>query len=220
MAGRKIKKHIDDQMMKFVFADLGMSEGKHKEAIRSFADKHNILLNAKERDKVTVLKYLFEKGHVNINKGDVKRKGFKEIRKTKISPVVASKVKCKTGFYETEEWQLLRKATIKKYGVVCMKCGTKDCEMHVDHIKPRSKYPKLELDPDNLQVLCRMCNMDKSNVDKTDYRPVEHRISRPKTTIKFSRSVMKDIWVAARKMTEIEFATEMASRYTITKRDD
>jgi len=43
--------------------------------------------------------------------------------------------------------------------------------MHVDHIRPRSKSPSLELDPDNLQVLCKACNLGKSNLDDTDFRP-------------------------------------------------
>jgi 5-methylcytosine-specific restriction endonuclease McrA len=42
--------------------------------------------------------------------------------------------------------------------------------MHVDHIKPRSKYPALELAEDNLQVLCELCNIGKSNTNETDWR--------------------------------------------------
>ena len=39
--------------------------------------------------------------------------------------------------------------------------------MHVDHVKPRSKFPELALDLSNLQVLCNLCNVAKSNVDMT-----------------------------------------------------
>jgi X-X-X-Leu-X-X-Gly heptad repeat protein len=42
--------------------------------------------------------------------------------------------------------------------------------LHVDHIKPRSLYPARALDPENLQVLCRDCNLGKSNKDATDWR--------------------------------------------------
>jgi 5-methylcytosine-specific restriction endonuclease McrA len=35
--------------------------------------------------------------------------------------------------------------------------------MHVDHIKPRRKYPHLALVFDNLQVLCHDCNHGKGN---------------------------------------------------------
>jgi 5-methylcytosine-specific restriction endonuclease McrA len=45
--------------------------------------------------------------------------------------------------------------------------------MHVDHILPRSKFPELELDIDNLQVLCEECNLAKSNIDTTDWRSVK-----------------------------------------------
>ena len=43
-------------------------------------------------------------------------------------------------------------------------------ELHVDHIKPRSKHPELELDINNLQILCKDCNLGKSNTDSIDYR--------------------------------------------------
>jgi 5-methylcytosine-specific restriction endonuclease McrA len=42
--------------------------------------------------------------------------------------------------------------------------------MHVDHIKPRSRFPHLELSLDNLQVLCAACNVGKGNRDEIDWR--------------------------------------------------
>ena len=53
-----------------------------------------------------------------------------------------------------------------------MVCGAsgKQTVLHVDHIKPRSKYPELALDPNNLQVLCKDCNLGKSNLYNTDWR--------------------------------------------------
>lgn len=75
------------------------------------------------------------------------------------------------GFYETSAWQDLRYRVLRYYGRVCMLCGARNCELHVDHIKPRSKFPNLELSFDNLQVLCRSCNFGKSNKDDTDWRP-------------------------------------------------
>lgn len=77
----------------------------------------------------------------------------------------------RSGFFESRVWQELRYRALKHYGVKCMCCGITSVEMHVDHIKPRSKYPTLELQFDNLQVLCRACNMGKSNTDETDWRP-------------------------------------------------
>lgn len=48
--------------------------------------------------------------------------------------------------------------------------------MHVDHIKPRSKYPALELVLSNLQVLCEDCNLGKLAHDETDWRPLEAEV--------------------------------------------
>jgi len=74
------------------------------------------------------------------------------------------------SFYSTWEWKKARFETIKRYGAKCMLCGSED-RIVVDHIKPRKKYPDLELDLNNLQVLCNDCNMGKSNDDFTDFRP-------------------------------------------------
>lgn len=54
-----------------------------------------------------------------------------------------------------------------------MCCGANPSDgvkMHVDHIKPRSKFPELALVLDNLQILCEDCNLGKSNKDETDWR--------------------------------------------------
>ena len=42
--------------------------------------------------------------------------------------------------------------------------------MHVDHIKPMSLHPELKYKFDNLQILCKDCDLAKSNTDETDYR--------------------------------------------------
>src|SRR5690606_21842035 len=74
-------------------------------------------------------------------------------------------------FFDSREWRELRYQVLKHYGRKCMLCGCTSGEMHVDHIKPRSKYPELALEFTNLQVLCRPCNLGKSNWDETDWRP-------------------------------------------------
>lgn len=76
-------------------------------------------------------------------------------------------------FFVSREWRELRYKALKKHGGKCQLCGKarKDgIKLHVDHIKPRSKYPALSLDLDNLQVLCEDCNLGKSNKDDTDWR--------------------------------------------------
>lgn len=66
-------------------------------------------------------------------------------------------------------WMALRAKVFKTYGKQCMKCGSTE-NIEVDHIKPRSKFPELRWDFDNLQVLCRRCNILKWNYHDTDYR--------------------------------------------------
>lgn len=76
-------------------------------------------------------------------------------------------------FYESETWNKLRYAALKKFGRKCMCCGdeSKTTAYQVDHIKPRSKYPELEKDPNNLQVLCASCNSGKGANHEDDFRP-------------------------------------------------
>lgn len=77
-------------------------------------------------------------------------------------------------FYERREWKELRYKVLRKYGYKCMACGASKSEgtqIHVDHIKPIYTYPELALREDNLQVLCRECNLGKSNKFDDDLRP-------------------------------------------------
>lgn len=71
-------------------------------------------------------------------------------------------------FYRTWEWQRVRYEILRKFGPKCMLCGNHG--NHVDHIKPRSRFPSIELDPTNLQILCEPCNVGKSNVYTDDWR--------------------------------------------------
>lgn len=76
----------------------------------------------------------------------------------------------RTDFYHSREWRELRYKVFVKYGRQCQCCGTTEGVFHVDHIKPRSLFPELELSIENLQVLCEACNLGKSNRDATDWR--------------------------------------------------
>ena len=82
------------------------------------------------------------------------------------------------SFYKSREWLELRYRVLRVYKAKCMCCGRTPHDrgviVHVDHIKPRSKYPKLELDFDNMQVLCAACNCGKSNIDNTDWRALSN----------------------------------------------
>lgn len=76
-------------------------------------------------------------------------------------------------FLQTWTWRELRYKTLQRYGRACLCCGASPqtgAVIHVDHIKPRSLFPELAMDPDNLQTLCADCNVGKSNKDMTDWR--------------------------------------------------
>ncbi len=76
-------------------------------------------------------------------------------------------------FLESYEWRKLRMRVLQAYGARCQCCGRSsvdDVVIHVDHIKPRRKYPELALEFNNLQVLCHECNHGKGNWDETDWR--------------------------------------------------
>lgn len=77
------------------------------------------------------------------------------------------------NFYMSKAWRELRYQVLKENNGRCTLCGhgARDgMPLHVDHIFPRSKFPKLALEKTNLQVLCEDCNMGKSNKDTTDWR--------------------------------------------------
>ncbi|MFA5049341.1 MAG: HNH endonuclease [Patescibacteria group bacterium] len=117
-------------------------------------------------------------------KADVRR-----FIRERISPSLSSEIKhikkknhrkSRQEFYMSEEWRSLRYNILKKYKGCCCLCGRSyqkhGVVIHVDHIKPRSKYPELELDENNLQLLCEDCNLGKSNKDSIDWRPLEKPI--------------------------------------------
>lgn len=71
------------------------------------------------------------------------------------------------------QWRSVRFQAIKLGGSRCALCGAGPANgavLHVDHIKPKSRFPELAFDLDNLQVLCEDCNLGKSNRDCTDFR--------------------------------------------------
>ena len=78
-----------------------------------------------------------------------------------------------TTFYDSREWLEVRYSALKLHGGHCQCCGAlpgPGNPLQVDHIKPRSRVPELELDLSNLQVLCRSCNLGKGAWDQTDWR--------------------------------------------------
>ncbi len=77
-----------------------------------------------------------------------------------------------TSFYKSTAWRKLRFSVLSENDGRCCACGSgaKDgVTLHVDHIKPRSKYPELALDPTNMQVLCENCNIGKSDGEAVSF---------------------------------------------------
>ena len=73
-------------------------------------------------------------------------------------------------FYISQEWRIVRTEFLKKQKkingyYVCKLCDKPICgpdfNLTVDHQKPRSKYPELALDINNLAVAHRSCNSSK-----------------------------------------------------------
>lgn len=76
-------------------------------------------------------------------------------------------------FYRSAAWRKLRFSVLAESNGACSACGSKASDgarLHVDHIKPRSKFPELALDPTNLQVLCEDCNIGKSDGEAISFK--------------------------------------------------
>lgn len=76
-------------------------------------------------------------------------------------------------FYASRAWKEVRYFVLQRDGATCACCGARASDgvcMWVDHIKPRSVYPELQLDPENMRVLCDDCNQGKSNYYDDDWR--------------------------------------------------
>lgn len=74
-------------------------------------------------------------------------------------------------FYSSADWRKLRYDFLQTTAKVCNLCGCKDSpeiEWHVDHIKCRFLYPELKLNFDNLQLLCKDCNIGKGTDEYLD----------------------------------------------------
>lgn len=83
------------------------------------------------------------------------------------------------NFFQSPAWLRLRYRVLKEQGRTCSCCGAtpkNNIEVHVDHIKPRSIYPKLALVYENLQILCKDCNLGKSNQDDTNWKELNKEV--------------------------------------------
>ena len=80
-------------------------------------------------------------------------------------------------FYSSEQWRSLRYKALRvcKRCAACGRSRSDGVVLHVDHIRPRSRFPHLELKLFNLQVLCADCNLGKGNTDCVDWRTDKER---------------------------------------------
>lgn len=101
-----------------------------------------------------------------------KKKRFQAPRVKSLKGLAALRNARADTFYQSDIWLRLRYRVLVKYGPRCQACGAAglNIRLHVDHIKPRSRFPDLALSESNLQVLCEACNLGKSNWDETDWR--------------------------------------------------
>ncbi|MFM2386130.1 MAG: hypothetical protein RL660_887 [Bacteroidota bacterium] len=79
-----------------------------------------------------------------------------------VKAIAANKIKVQAGI----RWQVFKRDHWQ-----CVSCGRSADDniiLHIDHIIPRSKGGKNEMD--NYQTLCETCNVGKSNSDDTDLR--------------------------------------------------
>jgi hypothetical protein len=60
----------------------------------------------------------------------------------------------------SRRYRAQRERVFKLHGHVCAYCGTDEGDMHIDHIIPRKAGGTHDLD--NLQVLCKSCNLRKA----------------------------------------------------------
>jgi len=95
--------------------------------------------------------------------------------KTKNKVQLKHSVKSVENIYQSPRWADIKKVIYSLYDFKCMKFSNNQNEMHVDHICPVSKYPAMKWSINNLQLLCKNCNMEKSNVNENDYRTLEQK---------------------------------------------
>jgi len=96
--------------------------------------------------------------------------------KNNLRKTPAPRLQCSApeSFYESTAWKRVRYKALFSNNGCCELCGRSKRDngvvLHVDHIKPRSKFPSLGLVESNLQVLCGDCNIGKVNLDEVDWR--------------------------------------------------
>lgn len=139
---------------------------KHIEEKKDEADE----LTLSKKDFITKYKAIVKKLQSTIAKKELRIKHLENTLKNRVRRGLMKDKKVKDDFYESNQWKMLRFKVLEKYGRICALCRCTTGPMHVDHIKPRYLYPNLELEFNNLQVLCAQCNQGKSIFSEKDFR--------------------------------------------------
>ena len=115
----------------------------------------------------------------------------------KTIPYIPNTVSAKK-FNKSQAWRKLRKKAFELYGMKCVKCGANHPEARIeaDHIKPRWLYPELELDINNLQILCSKCNNIKNYNERPKYFVLDHRHFEQRA-IKDSLCIIPELYFSA-----------------------
>lgn len=161
---------VNERVSKLAGRDLGTSEA-WEWLLASYAEDH-------PGAYVTIRVQAGDPKHCNAVRPSKVRQAWKrrarKAEKRRNLKVSRTLRKPDDGFYKSEAWRELRFGALKRADGKCVLCGRSHREhgviLHVDHIKPRSRFPKFALDAANLQVLCEDCNLGKSNRDTTDWR--------------------------------------------------
>ena len=133
------------------------------------ANRYRFLCYEPGRNAANKKKKLLEKQKKR-NKKKVEKLSKKVASKKKLTNKKSGALTNEVCFYKTREWLELRYWALELYGRKCMSCFSVNSQLHVDHIKPISIYPLLKTDKNNLQILCKECNLGKSNKWTTDLR--------------------------------------------------
>lgn len=162
----KARAYIRDKMRETGYLQTLQKPPNTRDLV-TYAKSHPEILPDKKLLQVGRKRFLFQLGSALSGHPVAITKKSKAKRSRYTSPK-------KHAFYDSQEWKELRHKVLLHYGPKCMLCNaTREdgVKLHVDHIKPRSKFPELALDFDNLQVLCEDCNLGKMAADTTDWRP-------------------------------------------------
>lgn len=88
------------------------------------------------------------------------------------------------NFYTSKAWRTLRSLKIQEYSGYCQRCWIKNQIITSDnleghHIIARSVNKELELEPDNIVIVCKTCNLQlgTSGVDWDRSKEVRQEIA-------------------------------------------